>query len=333
MFEKNPYWTLSQRRCFVLRGGAQSGVSYSCSWANRSLYLVGNGGWSTLVWSVVSPFICTRPCVYYLACRLAGSLSSKAFCQFVLIKRKWKRKEGKKIAEIIDMSAKFDTRQGGMKLSKHLGIIKKNQALPVRLIRLQRVSTSWALKTSKGGNCKIFLGDLFQCLTIIVVIVFISDLNLCSNLFAVSQVIPSCNMHLALSPGWPHWGHWKAAFRFHWTYFSKLKQAPCPILSLRGKSSSPLSMLMTFCRTCSRLSTSLSYWGASNWVQCSRCLIRSGRQRGITVMLDTTVFLLMQPLLASFAIDAHCRLAFGLLSICKKTNNGPREYLKRIELG
>lgn len=36
-----------------------------------------------------------------------------------------------------------------------------------------------------------------------------------------------------------------------------------------------------------------------------RCLSRSARQREITVLLDTTVFLLMQPLLATFAIEVH----------------------------
>lgn len=63
-----------------------------------------------------------------------------------------------------------------------------------------------------------------------------------------------------------------------------------------------------------------------------RCLSRSARQREITVLLDTTVFLLMQPLLATFAIEAHCSLVFGLLNVCKKANNGRCEYLKRIEL-
>lgn len=47
---------------------------------------------------------------------------------------------------------------------------------------------------------------------------------------------------------------------------------------------------------------------------------------GVRVLLDTTVFLLMELLLVSFALKAYCRLVFGLLKTYEKTNNSQCEF-------
>lgn len=155
----------------------------------------------------------------------------------------------------------------------------------MRSVRLQRVSTSWALITSKDVNCKTFLADVFQRLAILMVkkLFLVSDWNVCFSLSAVSHVFPSCNMRLALFSGWPPCRYWKAAFRFHWTLFSNIKQGPCPYPLFKGQVLQPLHHLNGSLQNLLHVTNILVVLGVQNRMQYSRCLIRSAKERGLIV--------------------------------------------------
>lgn len=178
------------------------------------------------------------------------------------------------------------------------------------LSRLPRATSCQVWRISKDGDATLFLGNLAQCLTTLMVFFFslywigISHNYPCIPLPLVISRCTSVRIRVSSSlVSLIQQLQAAISFPFHPQFPRQCRP------SYLSSSLYVLPIASVLPLTCSTLSISFLNWGDQSWRRCSRCSLTSARKRGVIRSLRLpAVLLLKQPrmLLAFLAARAHC---------------------------